>query len=157
MFSISYSFYTTEYGGEIPELAFNRLQRRAGIILDRLTFGSIKEQDGTYGQIIHGAFVAFNEDEITALSYAICILAENINQLDILQKQVLSGNTSDANIKSRSSGGESISYETKKSLWDDALYDEGKKLELFRNNVFSVCDPFIFRYNPFYAGLESRW
>lgn len=158
MFTITYEFYSETYGGtDVDETAFPRYQTRASIMLDRLTYGHIKEENEAYGQYICGNFVEFTEEELRYLQFALCSLIDVQKTLDDHRSQALAGGSSEGNVKSRTSGGESISYEIRRTAYDDALSDEGAKNKLMKEAVFSVCDPFLFRYNPFYAGLESRW
>jgi hypothetical protein len=153
MFKIDYVTYIN-HGGTLFETAYPVFQRRAGVMLDRLTFGHIKEQDGSYGQEINGEFEAFNEDELEALIYAVVAIIETMMLMDKRRAAALSG---EGTAKSITSGGESITYESTKTIYDNALADPSDEVRLYRNTVFDVCDPFIFRHNPFYAGLESRW
>ena len=158
MFTITYEFYSETYGGTaVDETAFPRYQMRAAVMLDRLTFGHIKEQNEEYGQEIRGNFLPFTEEELTYLSYAVCSIIDAVKSLDDLRSQALAGGSSEGNVRSRTSGGESITYESRKTKYDEALTDENAKMNLMKEAVFEVCDPFLFTYNPFYAGLESRW
>ena len=157
MFEVSYDFYANVYGGTMAQSDFPPYQRRANIVLDRMTYGHIQEEDGEYGQWICGSFEAFTEDEITSLSYAVCGLVDTLETLDDYRAQQLAGASAEGNVKSRTSGGESISYGTTKTQYDEALTDDNAKWKLYKDAVFDLCDPFAFRYNPFYAGLESRW
>ena len=158
MFTVNYEFYSETYGGTaVDETAWPRYQMRASVMLDRLTYGHIKEENEVYGQYICGTFVEFTEEELNYLSFAFCSLIDADKMLNDCRDQALAGSSSDGNVKSRTSGGESISYEIRRTAYDDALSDEGAKIKLMKEAVFNVCDPFLFRYNPFYAGLESRW
>ena len=150
-------FYEDKYGGNaIDDELFDRLYRKAENILNRMTFGRICAVDGVYGQRIlyctHEEFEAFTEEELAALKYGMCSLMEAVMKLDNAEQQALAGNSSSANVKSRSSGGESVSYESRKTAYDEALTSSTKREELFRDALMEYMQPCIFRHNPFYAG-----
>ncbi len=151
---VDYIFYTSTYGGNtVPELSFPVYLRRARLVLDKYTFGTIVEQNGVYGQMVRGEFQEFTNAELLALQYAICSLMDTLVNLDNAEKKALAGSADGANIKSRSSGGESISYEAVKTAYDVAVGDETKKAGLYRNAIMAYVIPTAFRINPFYAGM----
>ncbi len=150
-------FYEDKYGGSaMDDELFERLCRKAENILNRMTFNRIYAADGVYGQrILHGTredFEAFTEDELDALKYGMCSLVDAILKLENAEQQALAGNSSSANMKSRSSGGESFSYEIRKTVYDEALADRQKRDGLFRDALMEYMQPCAFRHNPFYAG-----
>ena len=150
---VDYSFYTGTYGGTaVPESSFTVYLQRARMVLDKYTFSTIVEQNGAYGQMVRGEFQEFTTAELLALQYALCSLMDTLWNLDEAEKKALAGNTDGANIKSRSSGGESISYEAVKTAYDVAVGDETKKSGLYRNAIMAYVTPTAFRVNPFYAG-----
>lgn len=150
---VDYSFYENKYGGKVvDDKAFNMLEWRAENVLNRLTFNHIVAVNGEAGQMVGSNFEAFTDQELDMLRFAVCALIEEMCNLDKAKQQALSGNTDPANVKSRSSGGESISYEKQKTIYDEALIDENKKNELFRNALMEFIHPGTFRHNPFYAG-----
>lgn len=161
MFMVDYQTYVETYGGNVvDETDFPRVSMRSGVILDRMTYGHVVEEDGTYGQEIRGEFLPFNEAELNYLTFAFCSLCDVVEQLDEAKANALAGGggtDGNANVRTRTSGDESITYESKRTAYDDALTDENAKDKLYKDAVFEVCDPWCFRWNPFYAGLERRW
>lgn len=152
---VTYDFYTNTYGGTaVSQNDFPRYEKLAELFLNKITFGHIVVNDGAYGQIIRGMFTPLTEAELEALQYGVCNLLETEQKLSNAEDNAISGNSSSANVKSRTSGGESISYESKKTVYDEALTSEGKKTELLRNALLVYAYPDVFRVNPYYAG---RW
>lgn len=150
---IDYSFYAGAYGGDlVSDVSFPRYLARAWNILNRKTFDSIKEQDGKFGQIVRGEFREFTSSELLAVQYGLCSLIDTLAKLDTAEAKALAGSEAEGNVKSRSSGGESISYETVKTAYDVALNDEDKKNELYKDALIAYMSPTTFRINPFYAG-----
>lgn len=150
---VDYDFYVETYGSElVPEDVFPSYLRRARQILDRMTFSSIVEVDGAYGQIVRGEFQEFTESELLALKYGICCLMDTLSKLDAVEMKAIAGSADSGNIRSRSSGGESVSYESIKTAYDVAMTDEAKKNALYRDSLLAYITPTAFRINPFYAG-----
>lgn len=151
---VDYIFYTGTYGGNtVPELSFPVYLRRARLVLDKYTFGTIVEQNGVYGQMVRGEFQEFTNAELLTLQYAICSLMDTLVNLDNAEKKALAGSADNANIKSRTSAGESISYDSAKTAYDVAVGDETKKAGLCRDALMAYITPTAFRINPFYAGM----
>ena len=153
---VSYEFYTGTYGGTaVSETEFPRYEKLAELFLNRVSFGHIvKNGDDVYGQLIGKAFSPFTEAELEALQYGVCNCLEAAFKIDEAEKQALSGNSSSGNVKSRTSGGESISYEARKTTYDEAISDNSKKNDLLKNALLVYAYPEVFRVNPYYAG---RW
>lgn len=152
---VTYEFYSTVYGGTaVSQEEFSRYEKLSELFLNKISFGHIVEIDGTYGQIIRREFIPFTEKELEALQYGECNLIETIQKLSKAEDNAISGNSSAANVKSRTSGGESVSFDVKKTVYDEALTNEDKKTELFKNAIYAYAYPDMFRVNPFYAG---RW
>lgn len=150
---VDYDFYISEYGGSVVDAdSFNRLEQRAENWLNRLTFNHIITVDDISGQMIQKEFEAFTDDELKSLKLGVCSLMDSMSRFDAAEQQALAGNTSNNNVKSRSSGGESISYESRKTVYDEALTDEKRKIAIFRNALMEYIQPTAFRHNPFYAG-----
>ena len=150
---VDYDFYISEYGGSVVGAdSFGKIERRAESFLSRLTFNQIIAVNDTPGQMIRREFEAFTENELQTLKYGLCSLIESMDKLEKAELQALSGNSDSGNVKSRSSGGESISYESHKTAYDDAMQDETKKNALLRNALMEYVQPCAFRHNPFYAG-----
>lgn len=153
---ISENFFENTYGGAVADDSFKRLLIKAEAFLNKRTFNRIiQNESGEYGQIVYGKFLPFTEQELTALKYGLCSLVDTLAKLEKVETQALDGNENPGNVKSRSSGGESISYESRKTIYDGALSDQTQKGELLRNALMEYIQPDVFRYNPFYAG--SWW
>lgn len=146
-------FYEEKYGGNlVDDNSFDRMYRRAEAALNRMTFNRIITVNGVPGQMIGRDFEPFTVEELQALKYGLCSLMDMMMKLEKAERQALAGNSDAGNVKSRSSGGESISYESRKTVYDEALTDENKKSDLFRNALLEYIQPCAFRHNPFYAG-----
>lgn len=150
---IDYAFYSETYKGDVvSEPDFPKALMRAQNILDKLTYCSIVENDGAYGQMVRGEFQEFTAKELEALKYALCGLVDTIGNLDAAEGRALAGNNAAENVASRSSGGESISFNVAKTAYDVALSDEKAKYRLYLDAVKAYATPTMFRINPFYAG-----
>jgi hypothetical protein len=153
---VNYDYYEDEdkfSGTSIKdEDDFNRCLKVATAYLNRLTFGRIKEVDGSYGQWLNREFVPFSDDELNMLKNGLCALTETVYKLNKAEEQALSGNSDSGNVKSRSSGGESVSYENRSTVYDEALKDASKKNALYRSVLMEWIVPEAFRFNPFFAG-----
>ncbi len=148
-----YEFYINTYGGSVVTAeVFPAYQRKAKVALDRITYGHIVCDTGSYGQKVDGKFVAFAEQELSAVQMAVCALTEEIYRLEAVKQQALEGNENNGNIKSRSSGGESISYESKSTVYDEVIKDNRKKMQFYRDVLLENMPPELFEVNPFYAG-----
>jgi hypothetical protein len=102
--------------------------------------------------IVRNEFVAFSTDELAMFKNGLCELTEAVYKLKKAETQALAGSTTDENIKSRTSGGESISYDKSNTAYDDALSDTRAKNTLFKNALMTWIVPDAFQYNPFFAG-----
>jgi len=156
---VTYEFYTNTYNGSsVLENDFPRYEKLAELFLNKITFGHIVVNDGAYGQIIRGMFTPLTEAELEALQYGVCNCLETIQRLSKAEDDAVSGSSSASNVKSRTSGGESISYESKKTVYDEALASEDKKTDLLKNALLVYAYPDVFLQNsgvnPYFAG---RW
>lgn len=152
---VSFLFYAETYGGTAitEETVFARELNRAEAFLGKLTFGRIRQDSGgNYGQYVHGKFETFSDGELSALKMGLCGLVDAAAKLSQAEQQALAGNTDSGNVKSRSSGGESFSYESAATVYTEALADTAKKNALFRSALMEWVDTSAFRHNPFYAG-----
>lgn len=151
---VDYSYYEGEYGGEAvtEDTDFLRLYKKAKAFFDRMTFSHVVENDGAIGQMVAKEFEEFTDSELTAVRDGLCNLIETMQSLESAEKQALAGNKTDANIKSRSSGGESIAFDSKKTVFDSALENESEKQALLKSSLLAFMPPLSFRHNPFYAG-----
>ena len=150
---ITYDFYKNVYGGSVVSVTdFPKYERLAELFLNRVTFGHIVCNDGVWGQIIGRTFNPLTEKELEALQYGVCNLLESQKKLQEAEDKAISGNSSSANVKSRTSGGESISYESSKTTYDEAIANDEKKTELLKNALMLYAYQSVFSVNPFYAG-----
>lgn len=104
----TYEFYKNIYFGDtIEESAFPKWLSKATDKLERLTYGNITEE----------SLLAYN----IQIQKAVCAL---IDLLYELEKALKEANTADeANVKSKSSGGESVTYKTSETLVTKVLSD----------------------------------
>lgn len=151
---VTYEFYTETYKGDVvaDSSVFEKILFRATSILNRLTFKHIVFRDDTYGQVIGGIFEPFTEDEFELIQYGLCSLIDAVSLIDNEEKRATAGTKDTGNVKSMSSGGESVTYESKSTIYDEALKDNSKKMQLYKNAVIDYMNPSAFRHNPFFAG-----
>ena len=105
----TYDFYKEKYYGDsIEESLFPKLEDRAADKLDQLTYGNITEDaKAEYGERIQKAT---------------CALADLLYQIDF--KTSHASDEKGGNIKSMSSGGQSISFGSNETAVDKALGDK---------------------------------
>lgn len=117
----NYEFYTSKYFGDIiPDTVFNRFTSRAEDDLHELTFDRLKDVD--------------EYDE--KVQKAVCELAEVLYQIDIAMKATMVREDGNGGvIKSKSSGGESVSYDVSNNLIYVVLKDEAAQKKLKYNTV----------------------
>lgn len=117
----SYEFYTSNYFGDIvPETSFNKFVSRAEDDLHELTFDRLKDATEYEANV----------------QKAVCALAEVNYQIDAAMKAT--GLKEDGNggmMKSKSSGGESVSYDVGNNLIYSVLNDEKAQGKLKYNIV----------------------
>lgn len=156
MVDIDVDFYLNEYGGAVSECQieerFEFLARKAWHILDRMTFYNIRCIDEKNGMFYRREFIEFTENEIKRIKMAMCCLIETEFRIQEAERKALAGNSDSSNVKSRSSGNESITYGVAKTLYDDAISDNAKRDELYKKSIMIYMNPSVFRVNPFYAG-----
>lgn len=115
-----YEFYRdTYYGDTIEESAFPKWLSRATDKLMLVTYGSITE----------AALTAYS----VQIQKAVCALMDLLYELE-KAKQAANAKDSD-NIKSRSSGGESVTYAEHETLVSKALSDKAVQNRLFYDTV----------------------
>lgn len=155
MIDITYDVYTDIYGGEtVTETAFKRYSRIAQTVMDRLTFGRIQYDESETACIKVGReLVPLTDDEIEALQLAICAVMDAAHDVQEAEAQAKAGAENAGNVKSRSSGDESITYESKITAYDDALRSNAAAMRLYKNKAQMYINPHAFRFNPFYAGI----
>lgn len=117
-----YVFYTTSYfGNTIPEAAFPKYSDRATDELNLLTFDRI------------GAISNLTSATQIKVKKAMCALADAMYGID---QQLQSANKADNNnVKSMSSGGESISYGQSETVITKAASDPTFKRHLYYDAV----------------------
>lgn len=151
---VTYEFYTEAYKGDVvaDSSVFDKWLIKATAFLNRVTFNHIVFENEQFGQYARGLFEPFTDEELKAVQYGLCLLIDTMVALDKTEKQAVAGTTDAGNIKSKSSGGESVTYESKTTVYDEALKDNGKKMKIFRDALMDYMPPSAFRYNPYYAG-----
>jgi hypothetical protein len=155
MAMVDYDYYNAGFSGTIitDEDEFNRCLKKATVFLNKLTYSQISQNEGGEYGLWHGLqFISFTDSELSMLKNGLCGLTETIYQLSKVETQSLEGNENNNNIKTRSSGGESISYERQNTVYDEALKDSKKRTALYRSSLMEWIDVDAFRYNPFFAG-----
>ena len=105
----TYEFYQNEYYGDsIEESLFPKWESRATDRLDELTYGNITED----------VLEEYNEK----IQKAVCALADLLYKIDF--KTNHANDTNGGNVKSMSSGGQSISFGSNETLVDKVLNDK---------------------------------
>ena len=105
----TYEFYQNEYYGDsIEESLFPKWESRATDRLDELTYGKITE--------------AVLEEYNEKIQKAVCALADLLYKIDF--KTNHANDTNGGNVKSMSSGGQSISFGSNETLVDKVLNDK---------------------------------
>ena len=105
----TYEFYQNEYYGDsIEESLFPKWESRATDRLDELTYGNITED----------VLEEYNEK----IQKATCALADLLYKIDY--KTNHANDTNGGNVKSMSSGGQSISFGSNETLVDKVLNDK---------------------------------
>lgn len=112
----TYQFYTgTYYGDSVSETDFPKWLSRATDELNFLTNGNITEDAQT--------------EFSTEIQKAVCVLVDVLYKVDTLGKAADSG-TDESNIKSKTSGSESVTYGAIDSAYKKAVSDVKAKRSL---------------------------
>ena len=132
----SYEFYTSKYFGDIiPDNCFERYEGKAVDDLHELTFNRLKEQE------------SFSDE----VQKAVCALAELNYQIEIATKvTMVKENGSGGVIKSKSSGGESVSYDMGNNLIYTVLNDNKAQEKL----KYDTVKRYLRGTGLLYAGVE---
>ena len=131
----AFEFYRDSYYGDsIEESLFPKWEDRASMKLDQLTYGNIN--DDTQAE--------FDEK----IQKATCALADLLYQIDY--KTVHANDPKNGNVKSMSSGGQSISFGSNETLVDKVL---GDKVAQNRLCYDAVCE-YLSGTGLLYAGVE---
>lgn len=131
----TYDFYKEKYYGDsIKESLFPKWKDRAADKLDQLTYGHIDDT----------AKEEFDEQ----IQKATCALADLLYQIDY--KTAHANDPKNGNVKSMSSGGQSISFGSNETLVDKVL---GDKVAQNRLCYDTVCE-YLSGTGLLYAGVE---
>ena len=131
----AFEFYRDSYYGDsIEESLFPKWEDRASMKLDQLTYGNINVETQA----------EFDEK----IQKATCALADLLYQIDY--KTVHANDPKNGNVKSMSSGGQSISFGSNETLVDKVL---GDKTEQNRLCYDAVCE-YLSGTGLLYAGVE---
>ena len=130
----TYEFYNDEYYGDsIEESLFPKWESRATDRLDELT----------YGNITADALEEYSEK----IQKATCALADLLYKIDFKTNHV--NDTNGGNVKSMSSGGQSISFGSNETLVDKVLNDKVAQNRLCYD---TVCE-YLSGTGLLYAGV----
>ena len=131
----AFEFYRDSYYGDsIEESLFPKWEDRASMKLDQLTYGNINDETQA----------EFDEK----IQKATCALADLLYQIDY--KTVHANDPKNGNVKSMSSGGQSISFGSNETLVDKVL---GDKVAQNRLCYDAVCE-YLSGTGLLYAGVE---
>ena len=131
----TYDFYKEKYYGDsIEESLFPKWEDRAADKLDQLTYGHIDD----------GAKSEFD----VQIQKSTCALADLLYQIDY--KTVHANDPKNGNVKSMSSGGQSISFGSNETLVDKVLGDKAAQNRLCYG---AVCE-YLSGTGLLYAGVE---
>lgn len=131
----AFEFYRDSYYGDsIEESLFPKWEDRASMKLDQLTYGNINVETQA----------EFDEK----IQKATCALADLLYQIDY--KTVHANDPKNGNVKSMSSGGQSISFGTNETLVDKVLNDKVAQNRLCYD---TVCE-YLSGTGLLYAGVE---
>ena len=130
----TYEFYKDEYYGDsIEESLFPKWESRATDRLDELTYGNITED--------------VLEEYSEKIQKATCALADLLYKIDY--KTNHANDTNGGNVKSMSSGGQSISFGSNETLIDKVLNDKVAQNRLCYD---TVCE-YLSGTGLLYAGV----
>ena len=131
----AFEFYRDSYYGDsIEESLFPKWEDRASMKLDQLTYGNINDETQA----------EFDEK----IQKATCALADLLYQIDY--KTVHANDPKNGNVKSMSSGGQSISFGSNETLVDKVLGDKAAQNRLCYD---AVCED-LSGTGLLYAGVE---
>lgn len=131
----AFEFYRDSYYGDsIEESIFPKWEDRASMKLDQLTYGNINVETQA----------EFDEK----IQKATCALADLLYQIDY--KTAHANDPKNGNVKSMSSGGQSISFGSNETLVDKVLGDKAAQNRLCYD---AVCE-YLSGTGLLYAGVE---
>lgn len=130
----TYEFYTNEYFGDaIEESAFPKWLSRATDKLMYLTYGNITEESRT--------------EYDTQIQKATCALMDLMYQIDTATKTATAKD--ETNVKSKSSGGESITFGDRDTLVTKVLSDKAAQNRL----MYDAIAEYLSGTGLLYAGV----
>ena len=130
----TFEFYKNSYYGDsVEESLFPKWKDRASMKLDQLTYGNINDDTRT----------EFDE----RIQKATCALADLLYQIDY--KTTHANDAQAGNVKSMSSGGQSISFGSNETLVDKVLNDKTAQNRLCYD---TVCE-YLSSTGLLYAGV----
>ena len=150
---VDYTFYEMTYMGNVAAETFEVMLPKAEAVFNALTFSHIVESDGVYGQMIRGTFVELTKTELKACRMGMCSMIDTMAELAGMKAQALAGAGDAGNIRSVSSGGESITYDAKVTAYTEALVSRTAEMRLYGDALKMYMRPEIFAVNPFFAGV----
>lgn len=131
----AFEFYRDSYYGDsIEESLFPKWEDRASMKLDQLTYGNINVETQA----------EFDEK----IQKATCALADLLYQIDY--KTAHANDPKNGNVKSMSSGGQSISFGSNETLVDKVLGDKAAQNRMCYD---AVCE-YLSGTGLLYAGVE---
>lgn len=131
----TYEFYKNNYHGDKVSIDdFPKWLAKASFDVDYLTCGNITEE----------SLEEFSDN----VQIAVCAIVDFLFSMDELQSRASSG-ASEVNIKSITSGSESITYNTVSTAYEKALSDPAEKRRL----EYEEIKPYLSNTGLLYAGL----
>lgn len=117
---VTYEYYRTNFYGEIiEENSFAKWQKRSTNKLNQLIFGKAEQAAEVFPDKIGDA---------------ICALADCMYLVDKERSRALEP-SAESNIKSMSSGGESITFDVPKSIYQAVLQSKLEENKLYRTTI----------------------
>lgn len=117
---VTYEYYRTNFYGEtIEETSFAKWLKRSSDKLNQLTFGKAEQAAEVFPDKIGDA---------------LCALADCMYLVDTEKTRTLNP-SAESNIKSMSSGGESITFDAPKSIYQTALQSKLEENKLYRATI----------------------
>ena len=136
---VDYEYYTSSYQGDLitDETVFNKFEVRARAKIDRMCHNRLAD--------------GLPEDEtlLTKIENAMCAVIDVLYQLDIQKKAALNGEG--GNVKSKSSGSESITYADDKTEITAALESVSAQDRL----IYQTALAYLSGTGLLYAGLDG--
>lgn len=131
----TFEFYIDNFGGAAinSEADFKNYLNKATFKLNELTFGNITEETA--------------ETYATQISFATCALIDSLYKFDLAAANV--NDPEKGNIKSMSSGGESISFGNNDTVYTASLSNVNEQYKVLRSEI----SPYLANTGLLYAGI----